>query len=232
MSSFIAVKSHEFSKEFFREIKFPPQLSSFCSVVLIMSELLFNFIISVSFSVFVIYYSLICRVIQLLFGYLIDRFHRQILIKEGRSLLVSYGEIAKSMRNIDKELSLPIFSIIIVNMVGLFWGGYRLAFRTHMSTKYIISLVSAASCYLTFQLLIMISACMTNEMAEKIKSTLLCMKYRFPPDLRETKLKEVSLKESKLTLWKIYVMDRSLLITCFGTLLTYGILIGTLGEES
>ncbi|GFR12352.1 uncharacterized protein TNCT_357811 [Trichonephila clavata] len=117
-------------------------------------------------------------------------------------------------------------------MVELFWGGYRLAFRSCRNTKYVIALICSASCYLTFQLLIMISACMTNEMAENVKNTLLCMKYRFSHDLRETKFKEISTKENNLTLWKMYVLDRSLLITSFGTVLTYGILIGTLGEES
>ncbi|GFW25951.1 uncharacterized protein TNCV_1329071 [Trichonephila clavipes] len=136
------------------------------------------------------------------------------------------------MRNIDKELSFPTFAIIIVNMVGLFWEGYRLAFRNYMSAAFMVCIVSSGICYLMFQLLIMISASMTNEMAEEVKSSLLCIKYRFPPDLRETKLKEVCTKKSNLTLWKIYVMDRSVLITSFGTLLTYGILIGTLGEEN
>ncbi|GFY49323.1 uncharacterized protein TNIN_373651 [Trichonephila inaurata madagascariensis] len=212
MCSIASLRSHEFRKEFFKEIKFPPQLPYFCSVILLMSDFLFNFIIILSFSTFAIYYSLICKVIQLLFGYLIDRFRRQILIKESRNLLISYGEIAKSMRNIDKELSLSTFAIIIVNMVGLFWGGYRLAFRNYMSPKYMVSIVSSGSCYLMFQLLIMISACTTNEMAEKVESSLLCMEYRFPPDLRETKLKEVCTKKNNLTLWKIYVMDRSLCI--------------------
>ncbi|GFR17711.1 uncharacterized protein TNCT_36921 [Trichonephila clavata] len=232
MFSLTASRRQEFSKVFFREIKFPPQLCTFCAVVLLMSDCLFHFIIRLSFSVFVIYYSLICRVIRLLFGCLIDRFHRQIWIKEHRSLLVSYGEITKSIRNIDREFSFAIFAIIIVNMVELFWGGYRLAFRSRRNTKYVIALICSASCYLTFQLLIMISACMTNEMAEKVKNTLLCMKYRFSRDLRETKFKEVSTKENNLTLWKMYFLDRSLLITSFGTVLTYGILIGTLGDES
>ncbi|GFS49930.1 uncharacterized protein TNIN_63591 [Trichonephila inaurata madagascariensis] len=114
--------------------------------------------------------------------------------------------------------------------MGLFWGGYRLAFMKHMRSEYFVSLVFTASCYLTFQLPIMISASMTNEMEKKARNTIKCLKCKVPHDLRETKFKEVSTKESDLTLWKIYVLDRSLLITSFGTLLSYGILLGTLGK--
>ncbi|GFS41912.1 uncharacterized protein TNIN_68911 [Trichonephila inaurata madagascariensis] len=117
-------------------------------------------------------------------------------------------------------------------MIELFWTGYRLAFRKYITNKYVVGHVCTLCYNLTFQLLIMISASMTNEMAKKAKDTLQCLKYRFSRDLRKTKLQEVLTKENNLTLWKIYVVDRSLLITSFGTLLTYGILIGTLGEES
>ncbi|GFY67262.1 uncharacterized protein TNIN_439311 [Trichonephila inaurata madagascariensis] len=117
-------------------------------------------------------------------------------------------------------------------MIELFWGGYRLAFHKHMGNEYFSSLMCTLGCYFTFQLLIMVSASRTNEMAKKVQNTLQCLKYRFSRDLRETKLQEVCTKESNLTLWKIYVVDRSLLITSFGTLLTYGILIGTLGEAT
>ncbi|GFQ93323.1 hypothetical protein TNCT_64731 [Trichonephila clavata] len=77
----------------------------------------------------------------------------------------------------------------------------------------------------------MISGSMTNEMAKKAKSALQCLKYKIPPDLRETKFEEVLVKENNLTLWNIYVLDSSLIIASFGTLLTFGILIGTLGES-
>ncbi|GFQ93321.1 uncharacterized protein TNCT_64721 [Trichonephila clavata] len=131
----------------------------------------------------------------------------------------------------DKVLSFPTFIAILMSMIGLFWGGYRLAFKKYVSNKYLVSQACSASCYFTFQLLIMISASMTNEMAKKVKNTLQCLKYRFPRDVREKKFKEVIMMDSNLTLWKIYVLDRSLVIKVISTLLTFGILIGALGES-
>ncbi|GFS43323.1 uncharacterized protein TNIN_368331 [Trichonephila inaurata madagascariensis] len=185
-------------------------------------------------SVFVIYYSLICRVIRLLFGHLLDRFHRHPqLTEECRNLLESCGEITKSMRKIGEDLSFPTFAAVIVSMGGLLWAGYKIAFRKYVTDNYFVSQVCTISGCLTFQLLIMIPACMTNEMEIKARNTVkYYLKCKISHVLRETKFKEVDPKESNLTLWKIYVLDRSLLITSFGTLLTCGILIGTLGEES
>ncbi|GIY47366.1 uncharacterized protein CDAR_501941 [Caerostris darwini] len=37
------------------------------------------------------------------------------------------------------------------------------------------------------------------------------------------------MRETALTLWKIYRIDNSLLISAIGTLISYGILFGTLG---
>ncbi|GIZ04642.1 hypothetical protein CEXT_164861 [Caerostris extrusa] len=38
------------------------------------------------------------------------------------------------------------------------------------------------------------------------------------------------LPQTALTLWKIYRIDKSLLISAIGTLISYGILVGTLGS--
>ncbi|GFR14421.1 hypothetical protein TNCT_471 [Trichonephila clavata] len=87
--------------------------------------------------------------------------------------------------------------------------------------------------YLSIQLLIMASASVTNELASKVKCVMQCLprssiqnpqrKFKFKKDLKQ---------DNSLTLWKVYVMDRSLIITSIGTLLTYGILIGTLGKDT
>ncbi|GFQ84453.1 uncharacterized protein TNCT_228171 [Trichonephila clavata] len=232
MYGFVALRRSEISEEFFKEMGFPSHLPFFCSLILVISEFCFSFITKFIILLFVIYYSLVCRVIRLLFGRILDLLRLQIFIQEHENLLDNYEKITKSMIKVDKALCFPTFVAITASMIELFWTGYRLAFRKYITNKYVVGHVCTLNFNLTFQLLIMISASMTNEMAKKAKDTLQCMKFRIPPDLRKTKLKEVCTKESDLTLWKIYVVDRSLLITSFGTLLTYGILIGTLGEES
>ncbi|GFQ69250.1 uncharacterized protein TNCT_305141 [Trichonephila clavata] len=228
-SSAVRLRSKDLQRSFER-LEFSSHLSFVLSLVILITELLFSFITKLIFSSFVIYYSLICRVIRLLFGHLLQILRRQMFIQEHKYLLENYEKIMKIMRKVDKEFSLLAFITIIMSMIGLFWGGYILAFRKHLSSTYFISLVCSVSCYLTFQLLIMISASMINEMEKKTRNSMKRLKCRVSRDLRETKFKEVCSKKSYLTLWKIYVLDRSLLITSFGTLLTYGILLGTLGE--
>ncbi|GIX74389.1 hypothetical protein CEXT_47381 [Caerostris extrusa] len=72
----------------------------------------------------------------------------------------------------------------------------------------------------------------TNEKANKARRAMKCLFKRSFTNEGEMKMKlEKYLDvENSLTLWNIYTVDRSLLITSFGTLLTYGILIGTLGK--
>ncbi|GFW48147.1 hypothetical protein TNCV_4937531 [Trichonephila clavipes] len=62
-----------------------------------------------------------------------------------------------------------------------------------------------------------------DELHQKISTTQLEIKHR---------LKEYLTRETHLTLWKIYVIDMPLVITSFGTLLTYGMLLGTVGKTS
>ncbi|GFU90750.1 hypothetical protein TNCV_3781851 [Trichonephila clavipes] len=74
----------------------------------------------------------------------------------------------------------------------------------------------------------------TNELLAKTKNGFRCMTYRISaPHLEiRRRLKEYLTREIHLTLWKIYVMDMPLVITSFGALLTYGMLLGTLGKTS
>ncbi|GIX92204.1 hypothetical protein CDAR_262141 [Caerostris darwini] len=88
--------------------------------------------------------------------------------------------------------------------------------------------------YLLLTLLLMISAAATNELAERAKQAaqrLSCGIAKRDKD-SAARLKTDLLLENRLTLWKIYIFSRSLIITSFGTLLTYGILLGTLGKEN
>ncbi|GFV29858.1 uncharacterized protein TNCV_2083231 [Trichonephila clavipes] len=118
-------------------------------------------------------------------------------------------------------------------MAGLFWGGYRIAFYSDMTEIYFLSLLMPQLFNLSNQLLIMISASMTNELTSKVKCVMQCLPHRssIQDPQRKFKFKKDLSQENSLTLWKVYVMDRFLIITSIGTLLTYGILIGTLGKN-
>ncbi|GFS41270.1 hypothetical protein NPIL_577561 [Nephila pilipes] len=81
--------------------------------------------------------------------------------------------------------------------------------------------------------MVIISASITNELARKAKYFMNNLPNRIPQQSQRIKciLGKTCIQDYSLTLWKIYVIDRSMLFTCFGTLLTYGMLIGALGNN-
>ncbi|GBM00134.1 hypothetical protein AVEN_176381-1 [Araneus ventricosus] len=115
-------------------------------------------------------------------------------------------------------------------MCGVFRMGYRLAFDRDIAQEYFLSLLMSSFYCLSVQLLIMIPAVSTNEKYHQLGQ---CLSHRIPQQDKdlEFEFKKYFNKGSCLTLWKIYTLDRSLIITSLGTLLTYGILIGNLGSD-
>ncbi|GFR25261.1 uncharacterized protein TNCT_67991 [Trichonephila clavata] len=149
------------------------------------------------------------------------------------NLLNEYGDIARNMRSLDENFSQPIFLTIVFTMAGLFGSGYRIAFHDDESKNHFFSLIIPLCFYLSVQLLIMLSASNTNELENKVKCFILCLPCsNSSKDPKKIfKFKKYLNHDNCLTLWKVYVVDRSLVITSIGTLLTYGILIGTLGKN-
>ncbi|GFU00096.1 hypothetical protein TNCV_1749351 [Trichonephila clavipes] len=88
--------------------------------------------------------------------------------------------------------------------------------------------------YLSNQLLILIPAAETNEEASKTENFVQRLRYRFPSFHQKIKflLEKNIIQDNRLTLWNMYVLDRSLIITSLGSLLSYRVLIGTLRTES
>ncbi|GBO43551.1 hypothetical protein AVEN_179687-1 [Araneus ventricosus] len=120
-------------------------------------------------------------------------------------------------------------------MVGLFWKCYTLAFATHMSNEEYVSLISFICYFLSFHVMIILSASLANEMAIKPKGFAQFLPCRLPTLLNpqfQSMLKEIGIQKYRLTLWQFYVLRRSILLASIGTLLTYGILLGTLGKHS
>ncbi|GFR20088.1 uncharacterized protein TNCT_37281 [Trichonephila clavata] len=229
----IAVASH---RTFFRSdlvtqyLKLP---SSPSFIVLQTCELLFVFMTRFTLSVFVLYYSLTCAYIQVLLQNLIEQLNDVFLCRDLKNLLCVYGDISKYMSTMDTKFSFMVFVTVLVNMIGLFWSGYRLAIHSDISRVYFLSLMTSGIFYLSHQLTIMSSAASTNEMVNKLKHCAQYLPYRFPKHSQEIKstLKKDFMQDYHLTIWKIYEMNRSLIVASLGTLLTYGILIGNLGRE-
>ncbi|GBM01919.1 hypothetical protein AVEN_269532-1 [Araneus ventricosus] len=114
-------------------------------------------------------------------------------------------------------------------MIRLFNVGYRLAFSPNIFQKYFLSLLLSAFLDFLVQMMIMIPACIANEEVKHVVQILPCWIPKNDIDLK-LEFEKVFRKQKYLTVWNIYFFDRSLVITGFGTLLTYGILIGTVGK--
>ncbi|GFY58270.1 uncharacterized protein TNIN_142841 [Trichonephila inaurata madagascariensis] len=147
-------------------------------------------------------------------------------------LFVAFVAAMRCMRSMNQHLSLLACLAVIFTMTGSFAGGYKMAFHPNNTEAYFLSLIFSVIFYLTAQLMIMLSASVTNELANKVKCVVRCLPYQdaIQDPKRKFKLKKYLNQDNSLTLWKVYVMDWSLIITSIGTLLTYGILIGTLGK--
>ncbi|GFY42166.1 hypothetical protein TNIN_205751 [Trichonephila inaurata madagascariensis] len=118
-------------------------------------------------------------------------------------------------------------------MMGTFWAAYRLAFRKTLTAEYFFFKLCLIIINISTQLLIMLSASLTNELTEEATRRMQCLLCRIPAAKREIKcnLKDDLTQPNSLTLWKIYVMDRSLIISSYASLLTFGILLGALGNS-
>ncbi|GFY66998.1 uncharacterized protein TNIN_291981 [Trichonephila inaurata madagascariensis] len=185
-------------------------------------------------SLFSMYYSLTCNFIRVLLKHVLERMEGDFFPGDLENIFLAYGDIARYMRSMDEHFSMPVFFTVFFTMTGLFWGGYRIAFHSGITKMYFLSLIIPLIFYLSIQLMIMVSASSTNELANEVRCVIQCLPYGNPPQdpKRIFKLKKDLNRDNSLTLWKVYVMDRSLVITSIGTLLTYGILIGTLGKST
>ncbi|GIX81303.1 uncharacterized protein CEXT_532241 [Caerostris extrusa] len=165
---------------------------------------------------------------QDIFNHLLYQHNNDPSIEETKRLLEIYESISKATRKFDECFSFPTFIATVMNLSALFWTGYSVVFVTDTSLYVIAPVIY----FLSHHLLLMISASMANEKVVEAKLIIKCLLRHCHLQTRmKIKYEKNMALKSNLTLWKIYVFDRSLLITSFGCLLTYGILFATLGRE-
>ncbi|GFU01105.1 uncharacterized protein NPIL_79591 [Nephila pilipes] len=196
-------------------------------------EIAFYFIAFTVLSLFVVYYSFTCRVTRNFLECLVNELSNEFSLEKVERLLEVYGNIAECVNAMDDEFSLPIFLIIFLCMTGIFWRGYRFAFYITANNEYLLAIIVSTLMYSFLLIMVIISASVTNELASKAKYFMSNLPYRIPQQSQRIKyiLRKNCTQDYSLTLWKIYVIDRSMLFTSFGTLLTYGMLIGALGNS-
>ncbi|GFY49322.1 uncharacterized protein TNIN_373641 [Trichonephila inaurata madagascariensis] len=192
-----------------------------------------SFIIAIiALSVFVTYYSLTCSFVRDVFKCLLVQMHRFESSNDFKMLHSTYECIMKKLNYMDSEFSFLAFVTILINTSSLFWDVYRLAFYKNTASGYVLYTLSGIF-FLVLLLQLMISGCASNELANEVRVLIQCLPRKSVENEQNINFfKKTLLQDNGLTLWKIYVMDRSLVISLFGTLLSYGILLGTLGKTN
>ncbi|GFQ97907.1 hypothetical protein TNCT_601231 [Trichonephila clavata] len=143
-----------------------------------------------------------------------------------------YNSIMKRLNDMDSEFSLLAFLTVLFTTFSLFWDVYWIAFCKNETSGYLIFTLPAIS-YLALLLVLMISGFASNEQANIVKIKIQCLKHEIVDNQPKMNfIKKTLLKDNVLTLGKIYVLDKTLVIGSFGTLLTYGIVLDTLEKNN
>ncbi|GIY12630.1 hypothetical protein CDAR_104211 [Caerostris darwini] len=114
----------------------------------------------------------------------------------------------------------------------LFWYGYTFAFLPNNNNMLGIFISMGLVQYFVLLMMILPSAAVANQAAATAREIVLSLPGWFPKRYNIVKLLVCRsfMHKTALTLWDIYRIDKSLLISAIGTLITYGILLGTLGS--
>lgn len=181
---------------------------------------------------FVSYYGHVCVILKLLFGNLLKQLQKPDIGKEYKKLLNIYKELIGVMAFVEECMSYAAFATLLAIMGGLFRASYAVMFQPNFHNgKYIFSCITGFSYgYSLFNIIARASE--ANRYAMIARDAVISLPGVLPEHYKQLKL--VIRKEFKgknfLTFWKIYIIDRSMIINALGTLATYGILIATFGN--
>ncbi|GBN67623.1 hypothetical protein AVEN_158657-1 [Araneus ventricosus] len=116
-------------------------------------------------------------------------------------------------------------------MVKLFWLSYIFAFAVDNLVSLRIFLAFEILQNFILLLMVLLPAASVNEAAKAARDVVISLPSWYPNNYRPLKLhiRRHFMQELSLTLWKIYRIDKPLVISALGSLLSYGILVGTLG---
>ncbi|KAF8797097.1 hypothetical protein HNY73_001401 [Argiope bruennichi] len=147
-------------------------------------------------------------------------------------LLHAYDELANVLSDVDSIFSYTVFVLVLSSMAGLFWSTYSLIFLQKTHLEFITPFWFSGFYFVIVLLAVILSASETARAGNVAREWVVSLPGFFPLLYLELKIqiRKNFKREIALTLWKMYTIDRSLLFSALGTLVTYGILIATLGN--
>ncbi|GBL87187.1 hypothetical protein AVEN_270475-1 [Araneus ventricosus] len=193
----------------------------------------FHFMLRSVVYLFAIYYGLLCTSLQRLCKYLLQQFNDDCTIEEVKSLLYIQANISKILQSAEECLSFHALVAIVISMIGLFREGYKATVASSLNREAFLPPALASIYFLTLHFLITIPASLLNEKLDDMKHFVQHLPNRMPRHRKEVKfeLRKNFFPEKRLSLWKICQLNRAVVVTSLGTLLTYGILIASLGKS-
>ncbi|GIY67924.1 uncharacterized protein CDAR_619901 [Caerostris darwini] len=147
-------------------------------------------------------------------------------------ILEIFKKMNETMIRMDDLLSLPILVSIINILATLFWFGYSFTFLPNDNNLFGIFIYTGFVQYFVLLMMILPPAAAANQAAAMAREIILSLANWFPK--RHSIIKSLVcrkfLPKTALTLGKMYRIDKSMLISAIATLISYGIVLGTLGS--
>ncbi|GFS75106.1 uncharacterized protein NPIL_637251 [Nephila pilipes] len=176
------------------------------------------------------YYGFVCFYVKFLFNRVESCLRHSSKDYSYMPIVHSYVELINIMKSLDDYLSFSAFAIVLSAMSGLFHLNYHLLILSkdgylHTLVGEIYFSVSAG--------MVILSASAANSAFVTAKEAVFSLPFKISHYYKDVKMVIWSecARDVSLTLWNIYKIERSLIFSAIGTLVTYGILVGNLGRR-
>ncbi|GIY03045.1 uncharacterized protein CDAR_511461 [Caerostris darwini] len=178
------------------------------------------------------YYCFVCCCMKQFFLHFVWKSKVLIVRQDYQRILEIYKEMNEAMIMMDNFLSLPIMISVVNILTSLFWYGYSFAFPPNANNVTGILFYMGFVQYFLLLLITLIPAAAANQAAATARDFVLSLSGWFPKRYSVIKVHVCRkfMRKTALALWKIYRIDNSLLLSAIGSLISYGILVGTLGS--
>ncbi|GIY47370.1 uncharacterized protein CDAR_501961 [Caerostris darwini] len=178
------------------------------------------------------YYCFVCCCLKQFFLHFVQKSKVLIARQDYQRILEIYKEINETMIMTDNFICLPIFISVVSILANLFWYGYSFAFPRNADSVTGIFFVVGFLQYFLLLLITLTPAAAANQAAAITREVVLSLPGWIPEQysIIEVHVRRKFMHKTALTLWKIYRIDNYLLISAIGSLISYGILFGTLGS--
>ncbi|GFR31494.1 uncharacterized protein TNCT_429971 [Trichonephila clavata] len=177
------------------------------------------------------FYGFICFYLQLLFNEITTRVRSLGKEFDYKLIIQHYLDLVSIMESLDDHFCYTAFVNVVFSMFGLFWINFNTMSVPKEGYLDYLCPFNGEMLYVASIGMIVFSASGANEAFSIAKQAVLSLPGKVPRHYQNLKvmLRKECKRDIALTLWKTYAIHRSLFISAIGTLVTYGILVATLG---